>query len=342
MVAWRVHNARAAAALASGAVALAALLVGADSRAHERSVHLSQGDSCQPGSVPTHRYGERPPEEFFRYATRPVVIGCAALRSGRRFELVGYQLARGNHSALCIDENELATGIGGGCGSNLVHGGGAIDAGGSMRSGGRPIVVSGALAPSVRRVVVRYELGGRLHRTAAVVVRVREPALLQAIDVRRPFGRYLAEVPRGARAVTAEARSLRGRRLGLAFFEGFRGPVGEARACYRRPRITSLRLLAPARAGRGNRVRVAASYPGGYIGSVEAAVSRQGTAHADLVPVRPRQAGSRRIVQMPVRFKRRGTTAIDVTAEGLPLSRRCGKAPPLRKSPPKTLVVRVR
>ena len=228
-----------------------------------------------------------------------------------------------------------------GCGSNRVRGGGTIDAGGSSRSGGRPTVVGGAVSASVRRAVVRYELGRRLRRTGAVVVRVSDRALLRAIAVPRPFGRYLAEVPRGARAVTAESRSRRGRRLGLAFFEGFRGPVGEGRACYRRPQITSMRLLSPARAGRTSWLRVVASYRGGYIGSVEASVSGQGTRHADLVPVRPRRAGARRVVRLPLRFGRRRGALIDVTAEGLPLDPRCGKRPPLRESPPRTLAVRV-
>jgi hypothetical protein len=85
-----------------------------------------------------------------------------------------------------------------------------------------------------------------------------------------------------------------------------------------------------------------ASYRGGYIGSVEASVGGTDSVHADLAPTRPRREGDRRVVTLPVRFGRRGTVGVDVTAEGLPLNRRCGKAPPPRRSAPKTLVVRVR
>jgi hypothetical protein len=100
-------------------------------------------------------------------------------------------------------------------------------------------------------------------------------------------------------------------------------------------------LLDPARAGGSSRARVVASYPGGYIGSVEAAVGGTGAVHADLAPLRIRRDGGRRVGTLRVRFERRGTVGVDVTAEGVPLSRRCGKHPPLRHSAAKTLVVRV-
>jgi hypothetical protein len=296
---------------------------------------------CRPGALPTQPFGKQPPEEFLRYGTRPIVIGCVALPSGRRFELVGYQLGRGDQRSLCIDQYDFESGQSWGCGSNLVLGGGAISATSAAGFLGRPYVVSGTVTPSVARVVVRSEIGGTLRRQRAVAAMVRDRALLRAIAVRKPFGRYLAEVPRGARAASAEAFDGRGRTLGLAFFPGFRGPVGQGRACYGRPRIASLDLLEPARIGR-NRVRVVARYRGGNIGSVDVAVSRGGTVHADLVPTRERRPGGRRVVTLPVRFTRRGTVGVDVTTEGLPLSRRCGKNPPLRRSATKTLVVRVR
>jgi hypothetical protein len=192
----------------------------------------------------------------------------------------------------------------------------------------------------VASVAVRYELGGRLREQPALIVVVRDRALLRAIAVGELFERYLAEVPPEARAAHAEARDVRGRVLGLAFFEGFRGPIGDGRACYRRPLITSLRLLDPARAGRSSRVRVVASYRGGYIGSVEVTVFPR-TVHADLVRPRTPAEGGRRVVTLPVSFTRRGTVGVDVTAEGRPLDARCGKNPPLRRSAAETLVVRV-
>jgi len=270
------------------------------------------------------------------------VIGCATLASGRRFELVGYQLRQGKRTSLCIDEYDFESGVSWGCGRNVVFGGAAIDASSKTRLRRRPDIVSGALSTSAAEVVVRAEVDGRLRRHRAATVLVRDRQLLRAIAVRKPFGRYLVEVPRRTRAASAEALDARGRPLGLAFFPGFRSPVGQGRACYSRPRIVGLRLLGPGRAGNTSQLRVVARYPGGSIHSVAAAVSGAGRVHADLAPTRPARDGGRRVVRLPVRFPRPGTVGVDVTAEGLPLSQRCGRRPSLRGSAVKTLVVRVR
>jgi hypothetical protein len=325
---------RTAAVLVGMGLAAIALAVG--------SGHSQAQAGCNVGGTPTHPYDERPPEDFLRYDTRPVVIGCAELASGRRFELVGYQLGPRQRSSLCIDQYDFETGVSWGCGSNLLRDGGAIDATSRERTAGHVPVVSGTVAPSVARVVVRSEIGGRLRRHPAALVKVRDPELLRAIGVRTPFGRYLAEVPASARAASATALGPRRRTLGLAFFPGFRGPVGEGRACYSRPRVTRMRLLDPPRIGEKSRLRIAATYPGGYIGSMDVSVSGRGGAHADLIDARPRRNGGRRVVTLPVSFTRRGTAGVDATAEGRPRSKRCGARPPLRRSAPKTLVVRVR
>jgi hypothetical protein len=336
----RVQSASATAAMLAGLVVAAAAVAPGTGRSQAESSDIvsAQQPACRVGGAPTHPYGETPPEDFLRYATRPVVIRCAELASGRRFELVGYQLGRGERSSLCIDQYDFSTGVTWGCGSNVVHGGGAIDATSREQTAGHVPVVAGTVAASVARVVVRSEIDGRLRQHATALVRVRDPELLDAIGVRRPFGRYLAEVPAAARAATAEAQGARGRTLGLAFFPGFRAPVGEGRACYSRPRVARLRLLDPARVGRRSRLRIAGSYPGGYIGSVDVSVSGRFRVHADLA----QSAGQPVVVTLPVGFKRRGATAIDVTAEGVPLSRRCGARAVLRRSAAKTLIVRVR
>ena len=195
----------AALALGLGSALLPQLAVDGRSHAREPTPAAPQSADCRVGGAPTHDYGRRPPEEFLRYGTRPVVIGCATLASGRRLELVGYQLGRGEHTSLCIDHYDFESGVSWGCGSNLVSDGGAIDATSKAGVRGRPDVVSGALSASVARVVVRSEIAGRLRRHRAVAVRVRGRRVLRAIAVRKPFGRYLAEVPRGARAATAQA-----------------------------------------------------------------------------------------------------------------------------------------
>ena len=293
---------------------------------------------CDVGGAPTHEYGEHPPEGFLRYGTRPVVIGCAELPSGRRFELVGYQLGRGERTELCIDHHDFDSGVNWGCGTNLVHGGGAIDATAKNVNAGQLPVVAGTAAGPVTRVVVRSEIGGRLRRHSTALVRVRDRELLRAIGVRKPFGRYLAEVPVGARAASAEARGARGRTLGLAFFPGFRGPVGEGRACYSNPRVMRLRLLDPARVGKKSRLRIVARYQAGVIGSVDVRVSGGLSIVADLAS----RSSGRYVVTLPVSFRRRGFAGIDVTAEGVPRTKRCGTRAVLRRSVLKTLAVRVR
>lgn len=103
-----------------------------------------------------------------------------------------------------------------------------------------------------------------------------------------------------------------------------------------------MRLLGPARAGETSRLRIVATYPGGHIGSIDVYVSGTSHAHAELVQTTPRRAGGRRVVTLPVRFTHRGVVGVDVTADGVPLRRRCGTRPLLRRSVTKTLVVRVR
>jgi hypothetical protein len=100
--------------------------------------------------------------------------------------------------------------------------------------------------------------------------------------------------------------------------------------------------LGRARVDETSQLRIVATYPGGSIGSIDLTVGGRGRVHADLVDVSPRRAGGRRVVTLPVAFTHHGAVGVDVTAEGLPLSKRCGGRPPLRRSGPKTLVVRVR
>jgi hypothetical protein len=323
-----------------GVGTISAIPMRGQSDANAVDAHGGQLPECRAGSEPTQRYGDGPPETSLRYVTRPIVIGCSTLPSGRRFELVGYQLGRGKRSSLCIDEYDYATQTSSGCGSNVVRDVGAIDATSVTRAAAGPAVVAGTVSGAVTRVVVHLELGGRLQRESAGLVRVRDRALLRAIAVDRPFGRYLAEVKPGSRAVTAEAFDARPRTLGIAFFDGFRAAIGEGRACYTRPRVARLRLLEPATVGK-NRLRVVASYPRGSIGSIDVGVGGRARIHADLAPARTLRERRRRVVTLPIDFGRRGTLGIDVTAEGVPLNKRCSSGP-LRRSATRTLFVRVR
>lgn len=308
---------------------------------HQTAVSPRDPAACRVGGTPTQPYGEAPPERDRRYGTRPIVIGCATLRSGRRLELVGYQLGTRAQTRLCIDHYDVDSHVSWGCGSNRVDGGGAIGSTSTARLRGKPDLLLGTIAVGVRRVVIRSEDRGRLRRSPVSTVRVRGRRLLRAIGIDKPFGRILGEVPRGARAVTAEAFGRHRRSLGLAFFPGFRRAVGEGRACYTRPRVANMRLLDPPRRGERSRLRVVALYQRGYVSSLEAAVAGLRNDHVDFKrPLQPSDGG--RVATLHVRFPRRGTVGVDAVAEGRPISSRCNTDPALRQSTMKTLVVRVR
>jgi len=66
-------------------------------------------------------------------------------------------------------------------------------------------------------------------------------------------------------------------------------------------------------------------------------VGGRGGAHADLVPT----TSGRYVVTPAVGITRRGVTGIDVAAEGVPPSERCGARAILRRSAAKTLAVQV-
>ena len=152
-------------------------------------------------------------------AAAAVVAGGAAVAT---IELVGDQL-RARGASLCIDSLE-PDGTTHGCGSNAVLGGGAIDATSSVRDG------------------------------EAKLVRVRDRVLLRRLEVSGPFGRNLAELPPGGRAVQVEARDARGRRLGVAGFEQFGQPEGEGRPCLGLPTVERVRVLGTRRVGRAGSV----------------------------------------------------------------------------------------
>ena len=309
-------------AVLSGAAAQP--LISEQGAAHQARVGSHDQTDCDVGGTPTRPYVEQPPEHALRYQTRPVVIGCPTLASGRRFELVGYQLGTAEHSRLCIDHYDLEREVSWGCGSNRVANGGAIGSTSTARLRPKPPVVSGTVSRRVRWAVVRWEIRRRIRRARPTTVIVRGRELLRAIAVRRPFGRFLAEVPRRARAVTAEAFDRRRHSLGLVFFPGFRRPVGEGRTCYGRPRIAAMRLLDPPRAGERSRLRVVVTYSGGYISSLAGAVAGTVTDRVRLPRPPDVTSRSRRVVTLRVGFRRRGTVGIDAIALGRPFSRSCG------------------
>lgn len=154
-----------------------------------------------------------------RRVTAPIVIGCVRERRSRRhYELIAYRLARpSGPDVLCLDTYVPSTGSSYGCASHRVLRGGKIDLTATSPVTRRgPMTVSGATTADVARVTIGYRLRGRPHTRRATLVRVRDAALLRRLQVSRAFGRYLVEVPLGARRLRVRAYDSAGRTVGSA------------------------------------------------------------------------------------------------------------------------------
>jgi hypothetical protein len=192
------------------------------------------GQFGDPFAPPPCRVGEERPSQpipdeeraGIRKLTPAIVIGCARVRhSGRRYELVAYQLTRDRGSRLlCIDTYVSSTGSGYGCGNDRVLHGGKIDlTGTSSVTRGGPTTVSGATSADVARVTIGFCRQSRPATRRATLVRVRDANLLRRLKVARAFGRYLVEVPLSARRLRVHAYNAAGRMVGTA------RPVGARR-----------------------------------------------------------------------------------------------------------------
>jgi hypothetical protein len=186
-----------------------------------------------PCRVGEERSSQRVPDEErsgIRKLTPLIVIGCVRVRhSGRRYELIAYQLTRSRGpSLLCIDTYVAATGSSYGCGNDRVLHGGKIDlTGTSSVTRGGPTTVSGATSADVARVTISFCRQSRPVTRRATLVRVRDADLLRRLNVARAFGRYLVEVPLSARRLRVHAFNAAGRMIGTARPTGarrLRGP----------------------------------------------------------------------------------------------------------------------
>ena len=143
-----------------------------------------------------------------------LVLGCARLPASERVvELIGYRhtTPRGR-TALCID-TAFESGESFGCGSNLIEGGRSIDITGVFMEH-RFALVSGTASARVRAVWATYRRGGRRIARRASLVRVVRRSLLTSLGIRRPFARYLFEVPRDVTVLDLEGRDTTGRVVG--------------------------------------------------------------------------------------------------------------------------------
>jgi hypothetical protein len=161
------------------------------------------------GGEPTHRYGPDAPEADIgiHYRTRPVVIAAGRLPDGEPFELVGYQQGSRADQYLCIDIHFPRRRYGSGCGSNTGY------TQSITRGPGHPTTVTGAATPETAKVLVHYRRGERRASSTAALELIADPEVLARIQVTDPFGFYVAELPEGARDMSAEGLDARGRRL---------------------------------------------------------------------------------------------------------------------------------
>jgi hypothetical protein len=188
----------------TGALALAVgLTLAAGSAA---AVLVQRGEV---GGEPTARYGEDAPEADVgvHYRTRPVVIAMGRLPDGEPFEIVGYQQSSAVDQYLCIDTQFPRRAYGFGCGSNTGY------TQSISRGPGHPTTVTGAATAETAKVVVHYRRGDRRSSAPAALEQVADPAVLARIEVDEPFGFYVAELPEGAREMSAEGLDAQDRRL---------------------------------------------------------------------------------------------------------------------------------
>jgi hypothetical protein len=158
-----------------------------------------------------------------------VVIGCAALASGRRLELVGYQLGRGDQSSLCIDHYDFETGV--------SSGAAATSSAAAARSTRRAPRAPPGDRPSYRAPPLLRLRGSSFAPRSAGASAARPRPRQGSRSRRSAHHRHRRSVwalsrrrPRAVARSPAEALGTGDRTLGLAFFEGFRGAIGKGRA----------------------------------------------------------------------------------------------------------------
>jgi hypothetical protein len=169
-----------------------------------RESGVAVGSSCPIGAarpptvVPEEKAGG------IRPTTAEIVLGCGRLDGAGRFRVIAFRLRspRGQ-GTLCIDVR-FASGYGYGCGDDIVYGGGDIEAG-AASTDGRRTQVSGTASSRVQRVRLEYRLGYSGGHLRAKLVRVRDAPVLKRLQIDRPFGYYVGELPARAQRITVRA-----------------------------------------------------------------------------------------------------------------------------------------
>ena len=216
------RRARGRALVLIGAVAL----VGAGGTA---GLLAARGEVGGPPSLTFARISPQQRAAGVKPLTRPVVFARGRLaHDGRLWQLVGFQTTRG----LCVEIDFPRQHRAGGCGAPAPRDGKALDwqaqiAIARLERG----LVLGAVDPRAATVTVRHGIMGpdpryrisvpdarqpprHARRTPARVIHVREPHLLAALGLRRPFAYWLAELAPPFQGMLAEARDAHGKPLG--------------------------------------------------------------------------------------------------------------------------------
>jgi hypothetical protein len=228
---WRGRLPRPPARLARGRALLligAVALVGAGGTA---GLLAARGEVGGPPSLTFARISPQQRAAGVKPLTRPVVFARGHLAYDHRpWQLVGFQTTRG----LCIEIDFPRQDRAGGCGSPVPRAGRALDwqAQIAIARLSRGLVL-GAVDPAAATVRVRHGVPRpgvrfltpvpnarqpmlRVRYAHARTIHVREPRLLAAMGVRRPFAYWLAELDGQLSGMLAEARDAHGALLGRA------------------------------------------------------------------------------------------------------------------------------
>jgi hypothetical protein len=182
------------------------------------------------GGPPSLTFARLSPQQIaagVRPLTRPVVLARGRLAyDGRPWQLVGFQTTHG----LCVEIDFPRQDRAGGCGSPVPRGGRRLDwqAQIAVARGARGLVL-GAVDLTAATVEVRHGAVRTVHdratgidvplphapparpqTTRARTIHVRDPRLLAAMGLRRPFAYWLAELGGSFSGMRADARDAHG------------------------------------------------------------------------------------------------------------------------------------
>lgn len=206
-VAWIV------AALTVISVAAAAVTVGSPG---EPIKATGAGRDCPVGAAPTNAGEWRRVDG--RRVNKLLVLGCARLSDGRRFELVARRFP--GRKFFCLDAYLPKRRAALECAALPQPRRGVVDVSAFAPAGTRATkrlkgsIATGAASARVARVELVLGDGASRRRQKAALVTVRDPELLRTLGLDRPFVFHASAPPPTAERAHIEAFDARGRLLG--------------------------------------------------------------------------------------------------------------------------------